>query len=148
MQTSPGSLPSGGPSWQAPHQIQLPIPAPDSVFSSSQRAHQVLRIRKRANSFLEELRPGSVERECSEEVCEFEEAREIFQNTEDTVRPPDWVQNLRLKGGTWRSSLGPLEGGQWTPAPCPPSSLGCSRGVNGPTVLVRAHRTPRNRTLQ
>uniref|UniRef100_A0A8C2RQJ7 Vitamin K-dependent protein C n=1 Tax=Capra hircus TaxID=9925 RepID=A0A8C2RQJ7_CAPHI len=67
--------------------LQLPIPAPDSVFSSSQRAHQVLRIRKRANSFLEELRPGSVERECSEEVCEFEEAREIFQNTEDTQRP-------------------------------------------------------------
>ncbi|XP_065784025.1 vitamin K-dependent protein C isoform X3 [Muntiacus reevesi] len=58
---------------------------PDSVFSSSQRAHQVLRIRKRANSFLEELRPGSVERECSEEVCDFEEAREIFQNKEDTV---------------------------------------------------------------
>ncbi|XP_027410709.1 vitamin K-dependent protein C isoform X2 [Bos indicus x Bos taurus] len=58
---------------------------PDSVFSSSQRAHQVLRIRKRANSFLEELRPGNVERECSEEVCEFEEAREIFQNTEDTM---------------------------------------------------------------
>uniref|UniRef100_A0A8C2RNJ6 Vitamin K-dependent protein C n=1 Tax=Capra hircus TaxID=9925 RepID=A0A8C2RNJ6_CAPHI len=67
------------------HWSLLPIPAPDSVFSSSQRAHQVLRIRKRANSFLEELRPGSVERECSEEVCEFEEAREIFQNTEDTM---------------------------------------------------------------
>uniref|UniRef100_A0A8C2RNH0 Gla domain-containing protein n=1 Tax=Capra hircus TaxID=9925 RepID=A0A8C2RNH0_CAPHI len=70
-----------------------------SSESHSIRAHQVLRIRKRANSFLEELRPGSVERECSEEVCEFEEAREIFQNTEDTVRPPDWVQNLRLKDG-------------------------------------------------
>lgn len=91
IQTSPGSLPSGGPSWQSPHQSQLPIPIPDSVFSSSQRAHQVLRIRKRANSFLEELRPGSVERECSEEVCDFEEAREIFQNKEDTVRPPNWV---------------------------------------------------------
>lgn len=91
MQTSPGSLPSGGPSWQSPHQSQLPIPIPASVFSSSQRAHQVLRIRKRANSFLEELRPGSVERECSEEVCDFEEAREIFQNKEDTVRPPNWV---------------------------------------------------------
>ena len=144
MQTCPGSLPSGGPSRQAPHQSQLPVPIPDSVFSSSQRAHQVLRIRKRANSFLEELRPGNVERECSEEVCEFEEAREIFQNTEDTVRPPDWVQSMRLRGGTWRSRLGSLGGGQWMPDPCPPSLLGCSCGVNGPTVLVRAHRTPKN----
>ncbi|XP_059783096.1 vitamin K-dependent protein C isoform X3 [Balaenoptera ricei] len=61
-----------------------PVP-PDSVFSSHQRAHQVLRIRKRANNFLEELRPGSLERECREETCEFEEAREIFQNMEDTL---------------------------------------------------------------
>ncbi|XP_058908603.1 vitamin K-dependent protein C isoform X3 [Kogia breviceps] len=58
---------------------------PDSVFSSHRRAHQVLRIRKRANTFLEELRPGSLERECTEETCEFEEAREIFQNMEDTM---------------------------------------------------------------
>ncbi|XP_032493548.1 vitamin K-dependent protein C isoform X2 [Phocoena sinus] len=59
-------------------------PAPP-VFSSHRRAHQVLRIRKRANTFLEELRPGSLERECTEETCEFEEAREIFQNMEDTM---------------------------------------------------------------
>lgn len=60
---------------------------PDSVFSSSQRAHQVLRIRKRANTFLEEVRPGNLERECYEEVCDFEEAKEVFQNVDDTVRP-------------------------------------------------------------
>uniref|UniRef100_A0A8C8YW30 Vitamin K-dependent protein C n=1 Tax=Prolemur simus TaxID=1328070 RepID=A0A8C8YW30_PROSS len=57
---------------------------PDSVFSSSQRAHQVLRV-KRANTFLEELRPSSLERECIEEICDFEEAKEIFQNVEDTL---------------------------------------------------------------
>ncbi|XP_031792395.1 vitamin K-dependent protein C isoform X4 [Piliocolobus tephrosceles] len=61
-------------------------PAPlASVFSSSERAHQVLRIRKRANSFLEELRPNSLERECIEEICDFEEAKEIFQNVDDTL---------------------------------------------------------------
>ncbi|XP_031792393.1 vitamin K-dependent protein C isoform X1 [Piliocolobus tephrosceles] len=51
-------------------------------------AHQllsVLRIRKRANSFLEELRPNSLERECIEEICDFEEAKEIFQNVDDTL---------------------------------------------------------------
>ncbi|ELW62211.1 vitamin K-dependent protein C isoform X2 [Tupaia chinensis] len=58
---------------------------PDSVFSSSERAHQVLRIRKRANTFLEELRPSSLERECVEEKCDFEEAKEIFQDVDDTL---------------------------------------------------------------
>lgn len=56
------------------------------MFSSSERAHQVLRV-KRANSFLEEMRPGNLERECMEEICDFEEAKEIFQNVDATVRP-------------------------------------------------------------
>ncbi|XP_070279590.1 vitamin K-dependent protein C isoform X1 [Myotis yumanensis] len=59
--------------------------SPDSVFSSGERAHQVLRIRKRANSFLEELRAGSLERECMEESCDLEEAQEIFQSVDDTL---------------------------------------------------------------
>ncbi|XP_023565508.1 vitamin K-dependent protein C isoform X7 [Octodon degus] len=61
-----------------------PVP-PDAVFSSSQRAHQVLRIRKRANAFLEEVRPGNLERECYEEICDFEEAKEIFHNVDATL---------------------------------------------------------------
>ncbi|KFO27592.1 Vitamin K-dependent protein C [Fukomys damarensis] len=61
-----------------------PVPR-DSVFSSGRRAHQVLRIRKRANTFLEEVRPGNLERECYEEVCDFEEAKEVFQSVEDTL---------------------------------------------------------------
>lgn len=40
---------------------------------------------RRANSFLEELKPPSKERECVEERCDFEEAREIFQTREATV---------------------------------------------------------------
>lgn len=43
---------------------------------------------RRANSFLEELRSGSLERECREEQCSFEEAREIFQDTERAVSWP------------------------------------------------------------
>lgn len=41
---------------------------------------------RRANSFLEELKPASMERECVEERCNYEEAREIFQTREATVR--------------------------------------------------------------
>lgn len=30
--------------------------------------------------------PGNLERECYEEVCNYEEAREVFENTPDTVK--------------------------------------------------------------
>ncbi|KFP33120.1 Vitamin K-dependent protein C, partial [Colius striatus] len=56
-----------------------------SVFYSSRDANQVLRIQKRANSFLEELKAGSVERECIQETCDFEEASEIFETREATL---------------------------------------------------------------
>ncbi|XP_072219522.1 vitamin K-dependent protein C [Leuresthes tenuis] len=55
-----------------------------SVFSDAPQAHMLLRSR-RANSFLEELKPPSQERECVEEICDFEEAREIFQTREATL---------------------------------------------------------------
>ncbi|KAM9718521.1 LOW QUALITY PROTEIN: vitamin K-dependent protein C [Menidia menidia] len=55
-----------------------------SVFAPPPRAHMLLRSR-RANSFLEELKPPDQERECVEESCDFEEAREIFQTREATL---------------------------------------------------------------
>ncbi|XP_022616773.1 vitamin K-dependent protein C [Seriola dumerili] len=55
-----------------------------SVFSDPPKAHMLLRSR-RANSFLEELKPASMERECLEERCDFEEAREIFETREATL---------------------------------------------------------------
>lgn len=56
-----------------------------TVFYSSKDANQVLSIQKRANTFLEEIKPGSLERECIEERCDFEEASEIFETKESTV---------------------------------------------------------------
>uniref|UniRef100_A0A452V7A1 Coagulation factor VII n=1 Tax=Ursus maritimus TaxID=29073 RepID=A0A452V7A1_URSMA len=55
-----------------------------AVFLTQEEAHGVLHRQRRANSFLEELRSGSLERECREEQCSFEEAREIFQDTDRT----------------------------------------------------------------
>ncbi|XP_063298505.1 coagulation factor VII-like isoform X1 [Pelobates fuscus] len=54
-----------------------------SVFIKREQAHHVLR--KRANHFLEEIHAGNLERECYEETCSKEEAREIFKSQEKTT---------------------------------------------------------------
>lgn len=53
---------------------------------SKQHASQVLVRKRRANSMFEETKKGNLERECIEELCNKEEAREIFENDPETVR--------------------------------------------------------------
>ncbi|KAI4898820.1 hypothetical protein NFI96_004287 [Prochilodus magdalenae] len=67
------------------------------VFYSSTKAHMLLRS-KRANSLLEEIKPASMERECVEETCDFEEAREIFKNRESTLEFWVWYVGLPTDG--------------------------------------------------
>uniref|UniRef100_A0AAY4DI67 Zmp:0000001329 n=1 Tax=Denticeps clupeoides TaxID=299321 RepID=A0AAY4DI67_9TELE len=56
------------------------------VFLEPKQAARLLRVRRpRANSFLEEIKPGNLERECYEETCSQEEAYEIFQGKEKTM---------------------------------------------------------------
>ncbi|KFR05454.1 Coagulation factor VII, partial [Opisthocomus hoazin] len=55
-----------------------------SVFLKQEEASSVLHRRRRANSFFEEIKLGSLERECMEEKCSFEEAREIYHDDERT----------------------------------------------------------------
>ncbi|KAF4075068.1 hypothetical protein AMELA_G00230360 [Ameiurus melas] len=58
---------------------------PASVFIRRKAAHGVLTRIKRANSgWFEELKMGDLERECIEEKCSYEEAREVFEHTEVT----------------------------------------------------------------
>ncbi|XP_004858573.1 coagulation factor X isoform X1 [Heterocephalus glaber] len=54
-----------------------------SVFTGRERAHSVLRTR-RANAIFEELKKGNLERECLEETCSYEEAREVFEDDQKT----------------------------------------------------------------
>ncbi|XP_030058216.1 transmembrane gamma-carboxyglutamic acid protein 1 [Microcaecilia unicolor] len=54
------------------------------VFLTEDAANTVLKRHPRANNFLEELKPGNIERECREEICSYEEAREAFENDEKT----------------------------------------------------------------
>ncbi|XP_045422639.1 coagulation factor X-like isoform X1 [Lemur catta] len=56
----------------------------DSVFIDRERANNVLVRVRRANSFLEEMKKGNLERECMEETCSYEEAREVFEDNEKT----------------------------------------------------------------
>lgn len=49
-------------------------------------ATQFLSRHRRANSLFEESKKGNLERECIEELCNKEEAREIFENQPETVR--------------------------------------------------------------
>ncbi|NXE38733.1 PROC protein, partial [Ptilorrhoa leucosticta] len=84
-----------------------------SIFYNSKDANQVLRIQKRANTFLEELKPGSVERECVEELCDFEEASEIFETREATqlsfstsVSDGDQCEQYPCSNGICKDNIG------------------------------------------
>lgn len=56
-----------------------------SVFIDNKEASQIIRA-KRANGRLEEIKSGNLERECVEEICDHEEAREVFERVDATVR--------------------------------------------------------------
>ncbi|ELK02216.1 Coagulation factor IX [Pteropus alecto] len=57
-----------------------------TVFLDHENATKILNRPKRYNSGkLEEFVRGNLERECLEEKCNFEEAREVFENTEKTT---------------------------------------------------------------
>ncbi|XP_023562061.1 transmembrane gamma-carboxyglutamic acid protein 3 isoform X2 [Octodon degus] len=56
-----------------------------AVFLEAKNAHSVLKRFPRANEFLEELRQGTIERECMEEICSYEEVKEVFENKEKTM---------------------------------------------------------------
>uniref|UniRef100_A0A8C4VBJ3 Protein Z, vitamin K dependent plasma glycoprotein n=1 Tax=Falco tinnunculus TaxID=100819 RepID=A0A8C4VBJ3_FALTI len=53
------------------------------VFISANDANNIIKRQRRASSLLlEEVLQGSLERECLEERCTHEEAREVFENDE------------------------------------------------------------------
>ncbi|KAJ1116813.1 hypothetical protein NDU88_005018 [Pleurodeles waltl] len=54
------------------------------TFLSQRHASEFLLRKRRANTFLEESKKGNLERECIEELCNKEEAREVFENDPET----------------------------------------------------------------
>uniref|UniRef100_UPI00358F1420 prothrombin n=1 Tax=Myxine glutinosa TaxID=7769 RepID=UPI00358F1420 len=57
-----------------------------AVFLDSEEAKSLLRRTRRENSLFEETRQGNLERECIEEQCDQEEAREVFENTDEVAQ--------------------------------------------------------------
>ncbi|XP_036313136.1 coagulation factor X [Pipistrellus kuhlii] len=55
-----------------------------TVFINREQANGILDRVRRANSLFEEMKKGNLERECWEETCSYEEAREVFEDTEKT----------------------------------------------------------------
>ncbi|XP_053332875.1 coagulation factor VII-like [Clarias gariepinus] len=58
------------------------VPAAPLFLRRSEASQMLLHRYRRANSFMEELRLGNLERECVEEKCSYEEAKEIFPGPE------------------------------------------------------------------
>ncbi|XP_059183728.1 coagulation factor X [Centropristis striata] len=64
--------------------LLLHLAAAHVVFLDEEAANQVLTRRRRDNSLFEEFKQGNMERECMEERCSWEEAREIFEDKDKT----------------------------------------------------------------
>uniref|UniRef100_A0A3B3SL20 Coagulation factor IX n=1 Tax=Paramormyrops kingsleyae TaxID=1676925 RepID=A0A3B3SL20_9TELE len=76
-----------GPGFYLSAQPLSPVSPPASVFPVVPRhtAGSFLKRQKRYNTPFEEIKQGNLERECHEEMCSFEEAREVFEDGEKTV---------------------------------------------------------------
>uniref|UniRef100_A0A3B3SMM6 Coagulation factor IX n=1 Tax=Paramormyrops kingsleyae TaxID=1676925 RepID=A0A3B3SMM6_9TELE len=78
-----------------------PVSPPASVFPVVPRhtAGSFLKRQKRYNTPFEEIKQGNLERECHEEMCSFEEAREVFEDGEKTVGDGDQCLSSPCQNG-------------------------------------------------
>ncbi|XP_077462624.1 prothrombin [Stigmatopora argus] len=75
----------------------------EHVFLDGQHASEVLSRLRRANQLFEEVKPGNLERECVEEICDHEEAREVFEQPDKTR--DFWGKYIDCKGTTLERTL-------------------------------------------
>uniref|UniRef100_UPI00398F25F4 vitamin K-dependent protein S n=1 Tax=Pristiophorus japonicus TaxID=55135 RepID=UPI00398F25F4 len=105
-----------------------------ACFLSHQQASQFLIRQRRANVIFEEHKQGNLERECIEEFCDKEEAREIFENNPETeyfypkyldclsryqLRISSLIYTSKRPPGNLRSCVSEIPD-QCSPSPCDP----------------------------
>ncbi|XP_060682465.1 vitamin K-dependent protein S isoform X1 [Hemiscyllium ocellatum] len=121
-------------------------------FLSQQRASQFLIRHGRANVMFEEHKQGSLERECIEEICNREEAREIFENNQETeyfypryldclsryqVGVPSRYHSFKSYPGNLRTCITEIPD-QCSPSPCnPEGSVQCVDKVAAFTCVCK-----------
>lgn len=88
MARCPETFPDGHV-YRNPYCLWIRLSALSLVFLDGRKANEVLTRLRRANSFMEEFKQGNMERECNEERCSWEEAREIFEDKQKTVGTPN-----------------------------------------------------------
>ncbi|KAM6160883.1 transmembrane gamma-carboxyglutamic acid protein 4 [Erethizon dorsatum] len=81
--------------------LKDPRHAPEEVFASKEEANFFIHRRLLYNRFdLELFLPSDLERECLEEFCNYEEAREIFLDEDKTM---EFWKEYSVKGPTTKS---------------------------------------------
>uniref|UniRef100_A0A3B3WUI5 Coagulation factor IX n=1 Tax=Poecilia mexicana TaxID=48701 RepID=A0A3B3WUI5_9TELE len=81
--------------------------SPNTLLLSEKTADSFLRRHKRENTgMFEEFLQGNLERECMEEKCNLEEAREIFENDEKTVNGNQCESSPCLNQGSCKDHMG------------------------------------------
>lgn len=99
-----------------------------AVFVAQDTAHTMLRRQRRHNHGLEEiLQKGNLERECREEVCSMEEAREVFEDDEKTME--FWARYI--------------DGDQCDPNPCQNNGH-CEDGLSSYVCWCQPHFSGKN----
>ncbi|XP_041657233.1 coagulation factor IXb [Cheilinus undulatus] len=100
-----------------------------AVFVSQQAANTVLiRLRRYNSGHLEEvLYKDNLERECKEETCTMEEAREVFENDEKTME-------------FWNAYI---DGDQCKPPPCKNGAV-CEDGISAYTCWCKPNFSGKN----
>uniref|UniRef100_A0A3Q2ZC84 Coagulation factor VII, like n=1 Tax=Kryptolebias marmoratus TaxID=37003 RepID=A0A3Q2ZC84_KRYMA len=101
------------------------------MFMDKHEASVFLHRSRRANYLLEELRQGNLERECLEEKCSYEEAKEIFESFWRTYTAVDHCLSSPCENGaTCTRHIDSYT------CKCPPGfhGLNCDRGSNLPLI--------------
>ncbi|XP_078088466.1 coagulation factor X-like isoform X3 [Mustelus asterias] len=104
----------------------LPTETYQQVFLPRATAQALLSRQKRENFLLEELRPGNLERECKEEICNLEEAREVF---EDMAMAWEFLTTYSAENDNCASS--PCKNGGWCQNNATQYKCSCETGYHG-----------------